>query len=728
VELLGGRYEVLREVSVGRRATVLQALDRQHGKPVALKVYTISNDVDRDELLTEARILLSIRSHPSLPVVRNDFFTDDDRYVMVLNWIDGIDLARELEEHGDPGMPLSQVIDDAAQVAAALDHLHGHAPPVVHGDVKPANAIRTPDGTIVLVDFDIASAQADRAPSGTVGFVAPEVVAGEKPTPAADVYGLAATIVTLWTGSPPTSVRPEWSGAVANVLQLALSVDPAMRPPSAGRLVERLRRASVADLPRGVVTMLSVEIVDRDQLWDDDPEAMSSAMVRLRDLLGGAAENNGGRVLESVKDGTLAVFREASGAARTALYFRERLLQPALSIGLDLRVRIALEVGEADVIDGVYVGRAVERVLWLRSIAAPGSIVTTQSSADVIGDTASGDVAIVPLGAVETRDRPRGIEVCALTPPGEEHTARLEVEVVDDIPIVAPAAPVNDTAPRRLALSEAMEHPATLTAVTVAGLALIYLLLVAPQLGGSALALVILIVSAVAAVACFAWRYSIGYGEAEAQREVERLEREEAEATRRRIAEIAQRRRELAAGMARAGSDEGSRVLAGLTNEFEAISHSLRESGADSALSFVHILPGLAEETYMTGLSVLAQALGLLEVSESSRRRRIELELLDIKERLDDPSRTDERERARDERRKESHEQTLAALDDARNGAGDLLAEAERCENTLYRTRVELAALRAGRATVSVDSVIETLQDNIRRVREVQDELRRLQY
>jgi len=275
---------------------------------------------------------------------------------------------------------------------------------------------------------------------------------------------------------------------------------------------------------------------------------------------------------------------------------------------------------------------------------------------------------------------------------------------------------------------EAVEHPATLTSATIAGLSFIYLLVLAPELGGSTLALVLLLASAATSVVSFARRYAAAHGDAEARREVERLELEEAEAARRRIAEVEQQQRELAAGLARVGSEDGSRVLAGLTDEYDAISTSLHESGSDGALSFVHVLPGLAEETYLTGLSVLTQSLGLLEVAESSRRRRIEHELRHITDRLDDCSRTDERERERDQRRQASYEEMLGALDDARSGARDLLVEAERCENTLYRTRVELASLRAGRAHVSVDSVIATLQENIRRVREVQEELRRLQY
>ena len=257
-ELLGSRYEVLRTVSQGRRASVLQALDKVHDRLVALKVYPVT-DVDRDELLAEARLLMSIEPHPGLPVVRGDFFTHDGaRYVVVMNWVDGTDLQQVLEEQGDPGLPLQDVIDDLAQVANALDHLHGHEPPIVHGDVKPANVVRTPKGRIVLVDFDIAGAHAGKGRLGTVGYVAPEVAAGEKPDPAADVYGLAATAVTLLNGhtasdAAPTypGIDPDQQGELARVLRAGLSVDPARRQRSATRLVEKLPRLASSRAPAG---------------------------------------------------------------------------------------------------------------------------------------------------------------------------------------------------------------------------------------------------------------------------------------------------------------------------------------------------------------------------------------------------------------------------------------------------------------------------------------------
>ena len=54
--------------------------------------------------------------------------------------------------------------------------------------------------------------------------------------------------------------------------------------------------------------------------------------------------------------------------------------------------------------------------------------------------------------------------------------------------------------------------------------------------------------------------------------------------------------------------------------------------------------------------------------------------------------------------------------------------EAERCTAALAEARIELASVRAGDTQVDVDAVVETLQRPIRRVRDVQDELRRLGY
>jgi eukaryotic-like serine/threonine-protein kinase len=200
--LLRDRYEPIEVVGRGGEGRVLRAMDRQHDRQVALKIRPAPAGAARDELLREARVLLSLDAHSSLPLVRDDFFHDDE-YVIVMDWIEGVDLDRLLGREGTPGLAPSTVLRHLAQAAEALTYLHAHNPSVVHGDVKPANLILTEHGRIVLVDFGIASTGDRVVRAGTPGFTAPEVAAGGPPTRSSDVFSLAMTAFTLLTGATP---------------------------------------------------------------------------------------------------------------------------------------------------------------------------------------------------------------------------------------------------------------------------------------------------------------------------------------------------------------------------------------------------------------------------------------------------------------------------------------------------------------------------------------------
>lgn len=108
----------------------------------------------------------------------------------------------------------------------------------------------------MLVDFGIARRNGGGGrPYGTRGYQAPETAQGAAPTPAADVFALAATAFALLTGQPPQpGARPRW-GAIAgeraktveHTLRRGLAFDPDRRPSTAGALVEGLRgRLAVA--------------------------------------------------------------------------------------------------------------------------------------------------------------------------------------------------------------------------------------------------------------------------------------------------------------------------------------------------------------------------------------------------------------------------------------------------------------------------------------------------
>ena len=253
-ELIRGRYEPLEVVGAGGQSTVLRALDHRRGRLVGLKVRPRGSPDDEGSLLSEAGILLGLEPHPLLCRVLEDFFAGDT-YFLVMDWVEGSTLAHLLAEAGGGGLPLPDVVHYLRQVAEALDHLHRHRPPVVHGDVKPANVIVTPDAKAVLVDFGIShrhpagEASPPFALAGTAGYAAPEVAAGQAPTPAADVFSLAATAFALLTGGPPRpGARPAWTGIDAErarlveyALRRGLAVDPARRPATASALIDALR-------------------------------------------------------------------------------------------------------------------------------------------------------------------------------------------------------------------------------------------------------------------------------------------------------------------------------------------------------------------------------------------------------------------------------------------------------------------------------------------------------
>jgi putative methionine-R-sulfoxide reductase with GAF domain len=121
-----------------------------------------------------------------------------------MDLIPGTDLGRVLEDRGNPGLPVGEVLEWARQASEALQYVHDQQ--IVHRDVKPQNLIQGDDG-IVLVDFGVAT-QLDASNTGTVGvgtprFMAPEVFAGGAVSPRSDVFSLGATVWNLLAGEAP---------------------------------------------------------------------------------------------------------------------------------------------------------------------------------------------------------------------------------------------------------------------------------------------------------------------------------------------------------------------------------------------------------------------------------------------------------------------------------------------------------------------------------------------
>ena len=90
---------MLDEVGRGGQGEVWRARDIRHDRTVAVKVQRNVLSGERDALLHEVRVLLDIRPHPGLPIVREDLFDGND-YFIVMDWIDGTRSTRSFSDTG----------------------------------------------------------------------------------------------------------------------------------------------------------------------------------------------------------------------------------------------------------------------------------------------------------------------------------------------------------------------------------------------------------------------------------------------------------------------------------------------------------------------------------------------------------------------------------------------------------------------------------------------------
>lgn len=239
-----GRYEIEETLGSSQVATVYRAVDLDTGARVALKRPAGSTDSARWEI--EAR-LLSELDHPGVARLVDHFEEPAGSYNIVMRLVDGTDLGHLLWDRGAPGLPVHDVLHWMRDACQALQYLHDQQ--IVHGDVKPRNLVRGRE-RVVLVDFGLATRIASdthAARGGTPRFMAPEVFAGEPPSPRSDVFGIAASAWNLITGSPPAYGEDrtlegvsEAPPALEQALLAGLAFKPEARIESATAMAEAL--------------------------------------------------------------------------------------------------------------------------------------------------------------------------------------------------------------------------------------------------------------------------------------------------------------------------------------------------------------------------------------------------------------------------------------------------------------------------------------------------------
>jgi alkyl hydroperoxide reductase subunit AhpC len=244
-------YRIDQKLGSGSFATVYKAHDLTLERPVAVKVVQRGKVSNPAAVLAEARSAAALQ-HPNICTI---YSIDDSEGVplIVMEYV--------------PGWPLTEVVKDrplAREVCARIGRqiadgmAAAHAVGLVHGDLKPENILLADDGTVKITDFGLSRRdQQNPAASetvtwdgdggggvaGTPAYMAPELLDGQRATPASDVFALGLVLTEMLTSKKVFAAT-----SVLEVFGLIRAMDPDQivreLPP---RLAALIRRTLAAD-------------------------------------------------------------------------------------------------------------------------------------------------------------------------------------------------------------------------------------------------------------------------------------------------------------------------------------------------------------------------------------------------------------------------------------------------------------------------------------------------
>jgi serine/threonine-protein kinase len=264
-------YQLEEQVGAGGMAVVYRARDERLGRLVALKIMAPAMAADamfRQRFTRESRAAAAV-DHPHIIPVYEAGEAGGVLFI-AMRFVSGGDVGSLLRREGP--LQSARAASIISPVASALDA--AHAAGLVHRDVKPANMLLDthPDRPdhVYLSDFGLSKGvQSARLTAsgqflGTPDYIAPEQIEGRPVDGRADQYALACVAfelltktaifdrnegwATVWAhlNSPPppvTSIRPDLSAAVDQVLARALAKAPQDRYASCQQFADALREA-----------------------------------------------------------------------------------------------------------------------------------------------------------------------------------------------------------------------------------------------------------------------------------------------------------------------------------------------------------------------------------------------------------------------------------------------------------------------------------------------------
>ncbi len=252
----------LREViGAGANGSVYRADQTSLGRTVAVKVMRpeIANDPRFIRKFHDEARAASRLNHPNVVSVIDFGQTDDGLFYLVMEYLHGVTLTDVMRQER---LSIDRIEDIMTQILSALEEAHEGG--VVHADLKTDNTMveRRRGGwdLVKVVDFGIArltgkldeeDGARDDSVFGTPEYMAPEIIRGDDPTPATDIYAVGIMLYELLVGRTPFATQPTLS-----ILQSHLNEIP--DPPS-----RRAPMAVPSYLEKAVMRALEKRPADR---------------------------------------------------------------------------------------------------------------------------------------------------------------------------------------------------------------------------------------------------------------------------------------------------------------------------------------------------------------------------------------------------------------------------------------------------------------------------------
>jgi|GEM_PF-81036 len=216
-----GHYQILSLLGAGGMGEVYLAEDRQLGRKVALKLLPAQFTADAERVRRfrqEARAASSL-NHPNIITIY-EIGQVERSYYIATEYIEGETLRQRMASAPQQRMKLSDAVEIAAQIAAALSTAHEAG--ITHRDIKPENVMVRRDGLVKVLDFGLAKLTEPRAPvvdtqastvagastesgvvMGTAQYMSPEQARGQKVDARTDIFSLGIVLYEMLAGRAP---------------------------------------------------------------------------------------------------------------------------------------------------------------------------------------------------------------------------------------------------------------------------------------------------------------------------------------------------------------------------------------------------------------------------------------------------------------------------------------------------------------------------------------------